>query len=255
MEVKNILIITQTQGYLMLSLKNMFEEEGYDVIYVEPDIDGINSIKQPVAAVLIYADEQLAENRSLLVYLKDWTSECELPAFAAGSAGELEKILSVTGQNMLCQTFTRPLNTKDMIHQIHKHLCKCGCSRKKILVVDDSGAMLRNVKGWLEDRYQVILANSGAMAIKYLALDRPDLILLDYEMPILNGRQMLEMIRAERDFEDIPVIFLTSKDDKASVLKVMSLKPEGYLLKTLPPERIVQEVDNFFERRKASAHL
>ena len=73
MEVKNILIITRTQGYLMLSLKNMFEEEGYEVIYVEPDIDGINSIKQPVAAVLIYADEQLAENRSLLVYLKDWT--------------------------------------------------------------------------------------------------------------------------------------------------------------------------------------
>ena len=54
--------------------------------------------------------------------------------------------------------------------------------KKKVLVVDDSGAMLRNVKGWLEDKYQVILANSGAMTIKYLATNRPDLVLLDYEM-------------------------------------------------------------------------
>ena len=67
--------------------------------------------------------------------------------------------------------------------------------KKRILVVDDSGAMLRSVKGWLEDKYQVVLANSGTMAIKYLAIRKPDLILLDYEMPICDGKQVLEMIR------------------------------------------------------------
>ena len=119
-----------------------------------------------------------------------------------------------------------------------------------ILVVDASGAMLRNVKGWLEDRYQVILANSGAMAIKYLATNRPDLVLLDYEMPVVDGRQVLEMIRTETEFADVPVIFLTSKDDRESVMQVMALKPEGYLLKTMEPERIIAEVDAFFERQK-----
>ena len=125
-------------------------------------------------------------------------------------------------------------------------------NKKIVLVVDDSGAVLRNVKGWLEDKYQVVLANSGTMAIKYLSTNRPDLVLLDYEMPILDGRQVLQMIRSEIEFADIPVIFLTSKGDRESVMQVMALKPDGYLLKTLPPEEIRQSVDNFFERQKIS---
>ena len=88
------------------------------------------------------------------------------------------------------------------------------------------------------------------MAIKYLSRDLPDLILLDYEMPIVDGKQVLEMIRAEMDFQSVPVIFLTSRNDKESVSSVLALKPEGYLLKTMKPAEIVEAVDNFFERRK-----
>ena len=87
------------------------------------------------------------------------------------------------------------------------------------------------------------------MAIKYLTQSRPDLILLDYEMPVCDGKQVLEMIRAESDFSDVPVIFLTSKGDRESVLNVMALKPSGYLLKTLPPEQIVESIDKFFAKK------
>ena len=120
----------------------------------------------------------------------------------------------------------------------------------QILVVDDSGAALRSIKSWLEDKYQIILANSGAMAIKYMVMKRPDLVLLDYEMPVCDGRQVLEMIRAESDLADIPVIFLTNKNDRESVTKVTALKPEGYLLKTMEPVKIVKAIDNFFEKKK-----
>ena len=60
--------------------------------------------------------------------------------------------------------------------------------KRTILAVDDSGVILRNIKTLLEDKYQVIPVNSSEMAIKYLALNIPDLILLDYEMPIVDGR-------------------------------------------------------------------
>ena len=81
-----------------------------------------------------------------------------------------------------------------------------------------------------------------------------DLVLLDYEMPIVDGKQVLGMIRAEKEFSDMPVIFLTSKDDKESVMQVMSLKPDGYLLKTLEPAKIIQAVDDFFEKQKGKMH-
>ncbi len=117
--------------------------------------------------------------------------------------------------------------------------------------MDDSGPQLRTVKGWLEAKYSVFLANSGAMAIKYLALNRPDLILLDYEMPVLDGKQMLEVLRAEVDFADIPVVFLTKRDDPESIINVKELKPDGYLLKSQEPDVIIKAIDDFFERRKA----
>ena len=120
-------------------------------------------------------------------------------------------------------------------------------NKKKILVVDDSGTMLRNVKGWLEESYQVTLANSGAMAIKYLSTNRPDLVLLDYEMPIVDGKQVLEMIRSEHDFADIPVMMLTNKGDKETIMQVMALKPQGYLLKSMEPSQIITSIDDFFE--------
>ena len=154
---------------------------------------------------------------------------------------------------MIKKEFPRPLNVNEVCTEIDGYMkTEAKHNKKIVLVVDDSGAVLRNVKGWLEDKYQVVLANSGTMAIKYLSTNRPDLVLLDYEMPILDGRQVLQMIRSEIEFADIPVIFLTSKGDRESVMQVMALKPDGYLLKTLPPEEIRQSVDNFFERQKIS---
>ena len=253
--LKKILMITETQGYLMLSLKEKFEESGYFVTSVRADTDEISKTEEDICAILIYGDEQLVEKKSALIFVKDWAAEHEVSIFATGSNDELQEIESAIGSHMICEKFVRPLNVNNMVESIDRYVQKYGFqTKKKILVVDDSGAMLRNVKGWLEDRYQVILANSGAMAIKYLATDRPDLVLLDYEMPIVDGKQVLGMIRAEKEFSDMPVIFLTSKDDKESVMQVMSLKPDGYLLKTLEPAKIIQAVDDFFEKQKGKNH-
>ncbi len=121
--------------------------------------------------------------------------------------------------------------------------------KKRVLVVDDNGTTLRTMKAMLEDYYEVAIAISGAQAMTSIGKKRPDLILLDYEMPVCNGRQVLEMIRSEKEFRDTPVIFLTNMVDQESVRKVIALKPEGYLLKTLPAEAVKKEVDRFFEKR------
>ena len=68
-------------------------------------------------------------------------------------------------------------------------------------------------------------------------------------MPVCDGRQALEMIRSDADIADIPVMFLTGKGDRESVKKVMALKPEGYLLKTMSEESIKKMIDDFFVKR------
>ena len=251
-ETYKILIISEVQGYIIMSLKDKIKEAGYQVSVVEPDVAQISAERDTIGAYLIYGSDGIGDMQQALIYLKDQSAERDIPIFTVGSREENDAIGRVISGHLIRQFFERPVNVNELVEVIDTYIAKFGAQhKKKVLVVDDSGAMLRNVKGWLEDRYQVILANSGAMAIKYLATNRPDLVLLDYEMPVVDGRQVLEMIRTETEFSDVPVIFLTSKDDRESVMQVMALKPEGYLLKTMEPARIIAEVDAFFERQRA----
>lgn len=251
----NILIAYDTPSLLVSSITTQLNALGHNTINSSLNVKSLSEITEPQELVLVFADEDLSDNTTALVYLKDKAIEDDTVVFAVGDSSELGMLEKLIPKAMIVRTFSRPVNVREVVDTIDTFLKdENRVNKKKILVVDDSGAMLRNVKGWLESKYQVILANSGTMAIKYLMTDKPDLILLDYEMPVLSGKQVLEMIRSEMDFADIPVIFLTSKGDRQSVIDVMSLKPEGYMLKTLTPGEIIQTVDDFFLRKKIEKH-
>ena len=247
----NILFVTATQGYIPMSVKEKLEEgNNYSVLMAEAKVDSVNGIKEDLSAILLYVDENTFSQQTC-IFLKDKAVEQNVPIFILGNMEDISAIESIFPAHLVQQKFLRPIDVKEVFKAVDEYISNFGKHiKKKILVVDDSGAMLRNVKGLLEESYQGILANSGAMAIKYLAMNRPDLVLLDYEMPVVDGRQVLEMIRTETEFADIPVIFLTSKGDRESVMKVMELKPEGYLLKTMKPADIIKSVNDFFEKQK-----
>ena len=101
----------------------------------------------------------------------------------------------------------------------------------------------------VREGFAVLRAYSGTEALLLLSgRRRPDLVLLDYEMPVCDGKQTLEMLRSAKEFANIPVIFLTGRSDPATVKGVMALKPAGYLLKTLKPAEIKKNIDNYFEK-------
>ena len=245
----NILIVSEKNSLFVRSAMEQFTELEYHVVVESLDVQKISKLKDSFEALILYMESDGEDKTQDIVYLRDKAVEEDIPIFYMGD--EAESLKRLIPDHVLQHVFQRPIDIKQVVQKIDEYIKSYGRHvKKKILVVDDSGAMLRNIKGWLENDYQVILANSGAMAIKYHATNRPDLVLLDYEMPVVDGSQVLEMIRTETEFSDVPVIFLTSKNDKESILKVMTLKPEGYLLKTMEPDRIVQEIHNFFEKRK-----
>lgn len=95
----------------------------------------------------------------------------------------------------------------------------------------------------LEDTYEVALAISGAQAMTSIGKKRPDLILLDYEMPVCDGKMTLEMIRADEELTSIPVVFLTAINNRENIEAVLKLKPAGYFLKPPVKERLLQEIE------------
>lgn len=115
--------------------------------------------------------------------------------------------------------------------------------KKRILVVDDNGTALRTMKAMLEAYYDVAVAISGAQAMTSIGKKRPDLILLDYEMPVCDGKMTLEMIRADEDMRSIPVIFLTAINDRANIEAVLKLNPAGYFLKPAVKDKLIAEIE------------
>lgn len=149
-----------------------------------------------------------------------------------------------------------PIEAENALTEVEEYLMRreeqeVSNQKPKILVVDDSLTIREGMKKLLGEDYEVAAAESGVAAIRTITLNQPDLILLDYEMPVCDGRQTLEMLRSEKAFEDIPVIFLTGRRDPESMIKVMPLKPAGYLIKSSKPAEIKKEIDTFFEKKKA----
>lgn len=107
--------------------------------------------------------------------------------------------------------------------------------RANILVIDDNPMLLRTVKEMLYGSYNVSIATSGSQAYDQLAIKTPDLILLDYEMPYQNGGELFKKFREDKSLSHIPIIFFTGSSDLETVSKLLSLKPDGYMLK--PPSK------------------
>lgn len=247
--MQNILVVMEKSSFLPMSMIEQLKELEYNTVSAELDIEELSKLKENYEVILLFMESEGEEKSKELVYLRDKAMEEDSPIFYVGE--DTPVMREILPKHILQEVFERPIDVKASAKKIDEFIKEHGKHvKKKILVVDDSGIMLRNIKRWLEDKYQVILANSGAMAIKYLATNRPDLVLLDYEMPVIDGSQVLQMIRTETEFCDIPVIFLTGKNDKESIMKVLELKPEGYLLKSMEPAKIIQEIDNFFEKQK-----
>lgn len=130
-----------------------------------------------------------------------------------------------------------------------------GEARKCILAVDDTAIILTRISSTLRDDYEVITINSGVRALKYLEQEKPDLILLDIQMPQKDGIETLREMRAMPDRADIPVIMLTGVEDKGTVLESAKLGIRDYILKPFHSEELLKRIRRVFEEERKHTAL
>ncbi len=119
--------------------------------------------------------------------------------------------------------------------------------RHTLLLVDDDEDFLALAKRWLKNDYTVTAVSSGKKALQYLERNRPDLVLLDYEMPEMNGSAVLEQIRKAPGIANLPVVFLTGTDDRENVKQAEDLHPEGFLTKSMGKKGLLMGIEAFFD--------
>ena len=112
--------------------------------------------------------------------------------------------------------------------------------QRRILVVDDDSMNLVRTKMILGKYYEVLLAESGIEALDKLKNEKVDLVLLDIEMPKMNGMEVFE--RMEKSSINIPVIFLTASGDEDDVMSAIKLGAVNYLKKPFMPQELMKRV-------------
>ena len=119
-------------------------------------------------------------------------------------------------------------------------------TKKHILIVDDDKNMLKMLRWFLCEEYDVTMVDSGKLALEAVLKHTPDLILLDYMMPLFDGPHVLEIIRKREESKNVPVLFLTSVTDKDKILECLSLNPQGYLVKPISRSDLLERVEEVF---------
>ena len=120
--------------------------------------------------------------------------------------------------------------------------------RKHILIIDDDLNTLKTMRYYLQDAYKVTVVNSGKVAVDFLLKYTPDLILLDYMMPMFNGAAVLKIIKSREATKDIPVYFLTGQTDRSTVMECLSLKPAGYIIKPVAKDALLDKMAKAFAK-------
>lgn len=119
--------------------------------------------------------------------------------------------------------------------------------QKRILVVDDDQNMLQMLYSFLRDSYHVTMVSNGKDALESLKKQKPDLMLLDYLMPEMNGKETLEIIRKDENLKDLPVFFLTGVSDSNKISECLKLEPSGYILKPIGKFSLLAKIRAYFE--------
>ena len=248
-----VFFVSERETFIVQSIMKKLAAQGVDCSFSTLTVKELSVTKDRIGSlVYFYIDDKDAFNTEALMYLKDLCMDKDCQLFLIGYEDAATELKEKVFRELVSGIYHRPVNAGSLTEEILKEVNKevSYGHKKHILVVDDSGVMLSTIKEWLRDKYRVTPVNSALNAITFLSKERPDLILLDYEMPACSGKQFLEMLRSDTEQSDIPVIFLTGRDDADSVRSVLALKPAGYLLKSLPKEKIVSEVDTFFAKQK-----
>ena len=287
--MSKVLFITEKVSFISEGIINHLKAQDFEVLTVKPDVTAISNflkedngneegeIDPEVAALLSQQEDGEESSQSssddkkddiprifilylqgednlmidVLGYIRDLVEDRGIRFFVIGTQEEIDTIIGKKA-DYVAQIYTRPVDLGDLIKRLQKEGEAVDKLKefKSILIVDDDATALRSMKSLLSTRYKILVASSGMNAITILAKNKVDLILLDFEMPIVNGPKVLEMIRSDPNTANIPVMFLTAKGDKRSIMEVLRFKPEKYLLKTMLPKDILDSIDEFFKTRR-----
>ena len=201
----SVMIISNSSAFMVDSIRENLEGNGF--FPVRTSILGGKGFREKIDETmmfLIIASDDMMKKQDLLLLIRDACVKDDTKAvFVIGYREDIRLMETVFPKGILAESFVRPFDMKKMVAEMVEHEEEIKARIKKrrdpseqyhILLCDDDVMYLKMMQEWLSERYRVNVVKSGAQLILFIAKNKPDLILLDYDMPAASGPQVLEMI-------------------------------------------------------------
>ena len=216
---------------------------------VQENVEGMIKIMSPDIVVACQLGED-SNNQNIFKWLREQHPEIPILFICSEKEWREKKKFYEWDE---WQTLFTPLEQGELIlktsYMIDVARRECE-EKKRILVVDDNSIVLRNIRQILKDKYEVVLAKSGKQAVKTVVAQEVNLLLLDYEMPDMNGEETFKRIKNIKKARKIPVIFLTGVSEREKIVKALKLSPAGYVLKPVKQNKLLQVVEEVLDENR-----
>ncbi|MCR4831445.1 MAG: response regulator [Pseudobutyrivibrio sp.] len=259
-ENKKVAIVSSKDSFSVMGIKKKLQEASIDGISCRPSVFQIEEAIDEREPIIYYLDDDIytVRGEDFLKELKNLCLEQEKLVILVGEKAEYEKAIEIIPKSSIVDWFSRPVDMDALLATVEKALNgEIAPSRKKhILIIDDDVTYMRMLLEWMKERYQITMMDSGSKAIHWLLENKGiDLILMDYEMPQMDGPTVSRMLKGDMNTREIPVMFLTGKSSKENVVKAVDTRPVDYILKSVDKMTLLNKLEDYFETTKAKEPL
>jgi PAS domain S-box-containing protein len=254
MQDRTVIVITESQSdYNVIS--NVLHERTAHIYRFDDDSKGINDVME-IQPHLIIIDSTIKHRSAweIMAILKNDFRTKDIKIIMASMGKELEKA-SVVGADAF---IGKPITA----NKVRKALCETygvqfmdafqndKDKQFTILLAEDNEANIETIEAFLTmNKYKIIVARNGQEAIEWVHEHRPDLILMDIQMPKMNGFEAIEFLKTSDEFRDIPIIALTALAMPGDRKKILDAGANDYLSKPISMIVLIERIQSYLKSR------
>lgn len=244
-EIKNIVILVLQYSVVVKGIERKLNDSKFQTTVLTDSFDRIRDMSGTTDLFILYLPGDCSSKVDVLeklAYICDQVKRTGRNMIMIGEANDHPELVKKAPAISDFPWLDRPIEMDVLQPAIEAAIegKTVSVGKKRILIVDDDPSYAKMVREWIKSDYQTSVVTAGMQAITFLLKNPVDMILLDYEMPVVDGPQVLQMLRQEPATAKIPVIFLTGVGTKDAVERVMALKPDGYVLKSTTRENLLK---------------
>ena len=252
---KKIIYVDDVQ-YSRFTLKRKLGE--YYEIYTIESTKKLFEVADKIEPDLFILDINMPEMDGFetIVKLKNNDRLMNIPVIFISSRDDKESVLKGLSLGA-ADYFIKPFDAIKLIESIDKHLNpdnenKIKTEEKKkemanILIIDDITSMLRTIHYSLHDKYNVTLLSKSEVVIEYLKENEADLILMDLLMPVINGFELIPMIRALPKFAIVPIIIISTEGKQEIRERAKSIGVNDFIVKPFTQNELNEKVEKYLK--------